>query len=549
MKISSSQFTLLLFVVLIVTSPIAKADKAEDLRQMWNELKKPLDPEVPDAYRPNYAKVAEAFALAIRENPKLLNFELRRELFELLSSKDARFTAAQNDLNKFLPPNLVKAFDKKVTQSRLHPSNTDPCKVMCRVAENLSEKISNSLHVKPDAYLATLNSKSSFSLAVRSLMGEFLLKAKMGGCDLQEIESKVSAIVNEASDFAKADAYQPITKGATREALKTVKGSRDAIRKALAFVDRVENLDENGLPTNGATLYFYLQAKRSSDALRNSSYAGDTEALKALDEKIEEHLNKVVDARSSLFEGDGGSLITTYALAAIGASMPKDSQIQKRIAEILSDVRMEFRKTGGSGFPYNLNPEILKQSERGGAARSVVAQLAIYKGGSPEQKLANADELLSALFNYDKHFRDIFSGIGLNRTHDRQDNDQLAPYYGPATIPYVFEALSLLGKEKGLTREQSKKLMMLRDNLQKKLLGMFEPDGLFQPQNSNYYSSAPLYDNALTGLALAEACRAQREVKASLSLKEGFKFRARQRQKRNHSRISPSLGVPDLSSN
>lgn len=484
---------------------MGQTDIPQSLSEILIELKKPLDPEVPEANRSRYTKLAEALGITLKENPGLLTPEIRTELGALLSSRDSRLTAAQNDLSKFLPNDLLQALDKEATQARLHLSNLNPCNVMCRIAKNLSEKLNSGLGEKPDAYLLNSDSKNSFNLAVRSLIGEFLLKAKRSGCDLPGVEKKVSEIVTQASEYARRDARP--SKEETREALKSYKGSREALRKALAFVDRVENLDEGGLPTNSATLYFYLQARRAADALKESGHPIEANAIEELQQKVDGQLLKILDARNTLMEGQGGSLVTTYALAAIGASASDGSEIQKKTAQIFSELRSEYKKIGGEGFPYNFNPLILKQTERAAAARSVVAQLAIYKGGKSEDKLVNADELLVSLANYEKHFRDIFSGIGLNRTHDREDDDQLAPYYGPATIPYAFEAISHLTKEKGLTPEQREKLQGTKINIQKKLLGMFDPNGLFQAQNSNYYSSAPLYDNALTGLALEQACR------------------------------------------
>lgn len=491
----------------------------EALKFLLEELKKPLNIDVPETNRTRYSRSAEALGSAIKENPKMLTQALRKDLLGILSSKDAKFTAAQNDLNKSLPRELLQEFDQEITQSRVHPSNMDPCKVLCRVATSLSKKLNDSLSIKPDAFLNTPEAKNSFSLAVRSLMGEFLLKASQSGCEIPDIQSKVSKLMNEAIEYAKGDAKETAsTKAAVRESLKTFRGSKDALKRALDFNERVSNIDENGLPTNSSTLYFYLQSQRAAEALRNSGFEFDPKALEELQKKIEEHLGRVTDARSELMHGEGGSLLTTYALAAIGASLPEGSELQKKIASIFGELKEEYQKAGGGAFPYNFHPGLLKQTERGGSARSVVAQLAIFKGGKVEDKLVHADELLSSLSSYDKHFRDIFSGIGLFRTHDSFDEDHLAPYYGPSTIPYVFEAISLLGKEKELSSEQKQKLNTLKQSLEKKLLGMFEPNGLFQAQNPSYYSGAPLYDNALTGLALEQSCR---DKKAAISPSSG----------------------------
>jgi hypothetical protein len=387
---------------------------------------------------------------------------------------------------------------------------------MCRVAKALSQKINDSLSVPFDKYLASNEAKSSFSFAVRSLMGEFLLKANQTGCEIPGIQAKLNKLLVEATDLAKADESQGESKHQedTREAVRASGASEAAIESALAFLDKTQgssNTDAKGLPTNSATLYFYLQTQRAAEALKKSGAKTDPKIMEELEKRIEENLGKITDARSELLRGEGGSLVTTYALAAIGTSMPEGSDIQKRVAKIFSELRDNYKNTGGAGFPYNFNPQILKETERAGAARSVVAQLAIYKGGKSEDKLSNADQLLTSLGTYDKHFRDVFSGIGLNRTHDRDDADQLAPYYGPSTIPYVFEAVLLLGKEKNLSGEQQETLHQINTSLQKKLLGMFEPNGLFQAQNSNYYAAAPLYDNALTGLALQQACQDKRK--------------------------------------
>jgi hypothetical protein len=139
---------------------------------------------------------------------------------------------------------------------------------------------------------------------------------------------------------------------------------------------------------------------------------------------------------------------------------------------------------------------------------AVVAQLALYEGQGSAMKLANADYLLQALKNYNRYFNDIFSGIGEARTHDDYEENQLAPYFGPATVPYAFEAMARLEKEPELSPAQKDLLVNIRSELQKKLLNMFEEDGLFKPQDGEIYPSAKIFDNALTGLALASACNA-----------------------------------------
>ena len=495
---------------------LTRAGSKEAMEFLLEELKKPLDLEVPEANRPNYSRLAQALSAAIKQNPALLDADLKNEVRTILASKDPAFTAAQNDLNKYLPKELTQVLDKEVTHDRLDPSNTDPCSVMCRVAKALSEKINDSLSIPSDKYLASNEAKSSFSFAVRSLIGEFLMKANQTGCEIPGIQTKLNKLLVEATDLAKADEKPAEVRhqGDTREAVRASGASEAAIKSALAFLDKTQgssNTDAKGLPTNNATLYFYIQTQRAAEAMKKIGSQSDPQLMALLQEKIGVNLSRILDARKELLDGDGGSLVTTYALAAIGSSMPEGSDIQKRVAQIFSDLRDNYKNTGGAGFPYNLNPQILKETERAGAARSVVAQLAIYKGGKSEDKLVNADQLLTSLGTYEKHFRDIFSGIGLNRTHDRDDADQLAPYYGPSTIPYVFEAVSLLGKEKNLSGEQQEKLHQINISLQKKLLGMFEPNGLFQAQNSNYYAAAPLYDNALTGLALQQACQDKRK--------------------------------------
>jgi len=503
---------------LAIAQVLSRVGSEEAINFLIEELKKPLDPEVPEANRLNYTRLAEAFASALKENPAVMTNHLRAEILSLLASKEPKLTAAQNDLNKFLPKEIISPLDKEITTQRLHPSNTDSCLVMCRIAHALSEKINESFAIPADKYLWTNDAKSSFGFAVRGLMGEFLLKANQAGCEIPGIDNKVNKLMAEAKEFAinnEGKKGRRETEETRRALLESGLAEVDVMR-ALEFVNKNEpltNIDSKGLPTNSATLYFYLQTQRAVETLKQAGAKTDSKSLDEIQKRIEDHLIKITDARSELLHSDEGSVVTTYALAAMGASMPNGSESQKRLAQIFSEMRDEFKRKGEGGFPYNFDPGVLRQTERGAAARSVVAQLAIYKGGNTQDKLTNADELLTSLVTYDKHFRDIFSGIGLNRTHDREDVDLLAPYYGPSTIPYAFEAISLLKREKGLTSDQIQKVKSLESDLEKKLLGMFEPDGLFQPQNSNYYSAAPLYDNALTGLALQQACQEKRSAK------------------------------------
>lgn len=500
-----------------------------DIYRLLEVLYQPQEIEIPELHRVKYTESAKALGDLIRKNPKVLDAQAKSKIRELLSSKNPGYKAAQNDLNKYLPPEIVAELDKLVTQDRLHPSNENPCEVMCRTAERLADQVDESLRIKEDAYLENRDSRQAFVGAVRSLVGEFLIKAHGFGCKIQQIENKVKKLLTEIEEFnpdhaKKRNAYSD---EAVREALRDLK-DQSAAEKALEFLNKSatsSNWDGQGLPTQSAALFYLIHTYRLSQSLQSVGTVRDGKPLKTLQNQIEARLTKILGAREKLIEAQGASLVTVYSLGAVGVSLHEGNDLQKKIADVLEKKRVEMNERKVAVFPYNFaNPtEIL--SERAGAARSVVAQLAIYKGGPEEEKLRNADHLLSSIETYNLHFRDIFSGIGLNQTHDFDEPDLLAPYYGPSTIPYVFEALSALEKEKGMSLRQKDRLIALRYELQRKVLGMFEPGGLFQQQHKGYYSAAEYYDNALVGLALENACRFQNE----------------NHQTRNRSSSSPSL--------
>lgn len=542
MAVISSKTKLFIFLALFLSLPLYPVGLLGNatIDSLILELQKPLSPDVPEAYRDQIRKLAEAIASEIRENPRLLNLKRKRQIFGILASKDPGLAAAQNDLNQLLPSDFISQLDDQVTQSRLDSSNNDPCSVMCRIAKALSERVTDSFMMKEDKFVHSTEAKSSFHFAVGSLVAEFLLKANRRGCEIQSVDKKISHLMKEANTFAQRKSGFPgneTEQKSVQKAVGQVGGSEEATKSALEFLEKVSHSPDNTemvLPSNSATLYFYLQMLRLVETLKLTRSADQSENTIELEKNLLEGLKRITSARKDLIEGDGASLLTTYTLAALGASAPRGSKTQKEIAQILGDLREEMRKEKSEGFPYNFSSERALPTERGAAARSVVAQLAIYKGGEESHKLKNADELFKSILIYQKNFRDIFSGIGLNRTHDYSNEDLLAPYYGPSTIPYVFEAVSLLEKEPNLRQDQKNQLKELRKDLQKKLLGMFEPNGLFQSQYKGYYAGSFFYDNALTGLALENACQGKMDEKKPI-------YEELQRRKRRSSPSDPSL--------
>lgn len=477
------------------------------LQFLLNELKTPLDPAVPEVNRKNYTESAQILGTALEENPSVLTSEIREEIKSILVSKDPAHTAAQNDLNRLLPQALVAELDSEITDLRLHSSNEDPCQVMCRIGKALAEQITDKFTFRGDAYLESDQGKSAFDIAVRSLLAEFLLKANRSGCEIAGIQEKIKNLLQDTHDNLKLG--NRATESNKKVNLPIIEYSdlgKESLDKAREFLEKASP----DIPLNGASVYLLLQSHRLVDTLVELNLAPSEPAVSEIHQALHEKIGRILQKRSELIRGEGGSLVTTYSLAALGASSPKDSEIQKKIAHIFSEKREEVRLQDIPGFPYNFSKDMRIDSERGRAGRTVVAELAIFKGAPAEQRLKNADNLLLSLVRYDRFFRDIFSGIGLNRTHDFGDPDLLAPYYGPSTIPYAFEALSALENEKELGASQKETLGKVRVSLEKKLLGMFEPNGLFQKQYEPYYSSASYYDNALTGLALENACRNRR---------------------------------------
>jgi len=505
------QFLFFIFVVLF--SPHASAET--ELTKLLEVLRKPQEVDVPEAYRKQYAESAKALSELLKKNPEMLTDPVKLQIQSLLISRNPGHKAAQNDLNRYLNPELIAEFDKNVTQARLHSSNLNPCEVMCRTARRLSEQVGESLIMKEDAYLENSDSRESFSMAVRSLMGEFLIKAHQLGCKIDQIEQRANQLL---TDIHQAQKDKKPSEGdardeALREAL-TGWADQSAAQKAIDFFKRSagsSNWDSQGLPTQSAALFYLIHTYRFSRALDKGGFEQDKKQLGILHRQIETRLKKVVDSREELLGEQGASLVTIYSLASLGLTLPEGNEIQALVAEVLAKKRKEMALKHIKVFPYNLSKPTESPSERAGAARTVVAQLAIYLGGAKEEKLQNAGHLLESLEIYNRHFRDIFSGIGLNQTHDFEDADLLAPYYGPSTIPFVFDAIAALEKDKGLTLKQKEKIGTLRLELQRKLLGMFEPEGLFQSQHKIYYSAAQYYDNALAGLALENACRFQNE--------------------------------------
>jgi len=451
---------------------------------------------------------------AIKEDPGLMTPQLRQEISEILLSKEPNLARTQNTFRKFMPENLIKELDQKITQKRLDPSNSDPCQVTCRIAAELGKKLNQS-QVTPtiqayDNPRPYEEEQGPMNLAIRSLTIEFLLKAKQTGCLIENVDELASNLISQARSLVTSRESEPRIPDDNDEIilknLRSLASDSDSIERAVEF--QKKRLSKGGrrpqLPTTGATLHAYIQILKLMNAFQKEGGGiADQKAFDDLKAKLEQKTSEIVEHRAGLEQFRGGSMLNTYAFSAMGAAASEGSPVSSRVSQILSDWRRELEEKKISGFPYSLSHRL--ETERGGAARSAVAQLAIYKGGSTADKLANADKLLLSLQTYDKHLLDVFARVGVSDTHD-ESNDGLAPYYGPPTLPYVFEAISLLSKETGMTSEQKKRLSEINESILNKTLGMIQPNGLFQPQDEQLYRAAKFYDNALVGLGLAQAC-------------------------------------------
>jgi hypothetical protein len=246
----------------------------------------------------------------------------------------------------------------------------------------------------------------------------------------------------------------------------------------------------------------------------------EKEELRVLREKLQKRQGAILnDFRNLTHQPDiGNSMFATYhfAAAVITSDLKSSSPEMSQAVSVLKAQREYSKKEYGSALiiPYNLRGQNRPKKDdhgdlpdkvptlRSSAARGVPFHLAVYLRDSKDNRLANADYLMQSLSNYDDHFYDIFSGIGESRTHDRDDSDEIAPYYGPASLPFVFSAVALLKKQGDLNAEKKAGLEKLEARLLEKSLSLFENNGLFRAQAVDPYRSAVHYDNTLIGLAL-----------------------------------------------
>jgi hypothetical protein len=531
---------------------LARAKTPEALSSFVDVLEEPIDPKRWQKDRFDYLHSAQGVGSILTENPDI-DPKTKQRIADLLKTKNAGFDGARTYLRKFLPSNLLRKMEPQIIQAQRDPSNVDPCQVACRIATHFSEKAVGKWKVEPDSYYHSSEGPNAFALAVNSLVAEFLVKANGQGCSVPRLKDHLDTLLTQATEGRKKKDAEEVSPGSEHENSDLLRNIKDAgadtdtLSRVSAFLSstgKFAQQNSSHLPRNGAAVFSVIHLGRLLNTLDGIGLVDNTALMSELKSQVSDHLTKMIQQRNNITteeRDDGGdttnnSRFTTYHLSAalLGFPEPSLNSAGKKLGvSLLTDERDKNLKRFGdpNRFGYYLGSQweakvkinasqskvrdsdtnALLRGARSSAARSVVASLALYNGEGAELKLANADRLLRALGSYDQHFNEIFSGIGEQRTHDIYESDQLAPYYGPSTIPYAFEAISKLKEEINLTTEQKQKLGGIASSMQAKLLNMFEPKGLFRPQDKEFYAASEIYDNALTGLALVTACKMHEE--------------------------------------
>lgn len=489
------------------------------------KVEAPLIPNSDDINWPrrNEYAMAEDLKKYLERVPSAANASFIEDTKKLLLDKNPHLDAARTAVRKALPAKAKLEIEKEIAAKTTDPSNVDPCAVKCRVANHYANNW-NSLKFSADAYYGN-ESEHPWKLAVKAKAVEFLFA--VGDSCGKDLREKISTELTGT--------YKPEWKSEDKTHVSFFQNETNP--DVRAFLANITEPVKGELPPHSPFIFAMSHLGQLLNRANPEFTSEQQNYLNPSREKIEAWLSKISQKAQVLSDGVAwGSVLGTYHYAALNLGYEQGTQppelknalekmkterklsLEKyksaqRVGYYMSFQKMpKIRNVHEEGPQKLIGEEALSPSIRSASARMVPFNLVLYKNSSPEEKKQNADYLIESLHHYLLYFQDNWAGRGEHRTHEPYDTDMLAPYYGPSTVSYAYDAITMLLKDKTLSKEVRKEVEGLSRDISKQLLSKFEKDGLLSKQNAALYAGAEDYENAFAGLALNDACRIQQEI-------------------------------------
>jgi len=311
------------------------------------QLKKPNNSADWAKNRFNYLHSAQGLGDLIKEHPELVDSTLKSSLLDILKTKNPELDGARMYLRKFLPRELTKELDEQVMQAQSHPSNSDPCAVVNRIADHFSKSLEKGWNLTPDAYYTSENT-APFSLAVNSLVGEFLVEARATGHEIPHLKERLNTLMTQSENKGTKEKSRE-TKDEILSNLESAGVSKDAIQSAKDFLNKAGDFTESGsekLPPSGSAIFATINMGRLLNSIQGTDLIENQEEFNKLRARIDDRLKQVVQNRDRLMheEGAGNSRFATYHFSAAAQSFSKNPKDVGSASNLATAILAEERK-------------------------------------------------------------------------------------------------------------------------------------------------------------------------------------------------------------
>jgi hypothetical protein len=388
-----------------------------------------------------------------KKHPEFLTKERRQILFDILIERDDN-DLARLYLRQKLPSDLARELDEQVYewQKARRPRNA-----LAKVTQKTKEEAHG---------MATYEGGN---VARRALAFQALL----------EIESPTRKSVSNINLFLKqvvASANQKPEQIRIDDSLL----SEPVKDKLNEFVERIER-SPVGL---GLNIHDGIQIESLLTAARRKGIELDPTAVKSVRELTQKQFEVIWNGGNFLVKQGGDSNLSNYAHAALMVSQG-NSPLSPTLTEAMERFHaLRKERNPETGLPklYNYTSESYRTdaTEASSAGRAITSQLAFYQRASGGDRPQEAQELLKASNNFDKHFSQLFEWANYFRTHDRNPSGEgMATYYGFGNVPYAAEALVHLKAEPNLTESQRQNVRSLANKIQNRLLNLMRFEDRF----------------------------------------------------------------------
>lgn len=486
---------------------LAATQSPEAVSILLEGFRSPLNPDVPFEGRALVRSAGYLLLDVLKARPTLKTPALERQLNKILESREPGLSAARAILRSSYSPEEKTAYETQLARRLIHPQNASVCRTQCNFFDFFSGLL-DKVQFSSKMFERDTNA-APYSMAVKSKIAEFLYRAAPS-CKAPEMRTKVLHWVSAPIEEAKPKTDSRVGEIAV---LRDVSERNGSLSQLEAFLKQVEqNSLKDGSPRSSSSIFAYAHLAQLLEIVGKSPSEAD-ENIAINFAHTQTTLKFFLGQHKSLAEENRGpgSVMAAYhtSVASLSYAGPNSTTVPTM------KVAVE-RAMGQYGSPcaigYNLmsptfgdSPEARLAAIRGGAARAIPLHLALLERDAPEFRATHKKNLMTCLENYVTYFYDFFEGRGEFRAHDSGDDD-LAPYFGPATVSYALLAAHKLSEDSSLTPADRGRARSAANEITTRLLSLLTPKGLLPPQNARQYDGAEHYENAFAALALVDAC-------------------------------------------